>query len=250
MKVMSVYGYTQSGKTTVAETIISGLIARRYSVGSIKEIHYEQFHIDTEGTNTYRHKKAGAQLVSARGMSETDILYDVKLKLPDILKHYHHEYVICEGVTDYNLPKILCGKSIEELEERWEDGVFAISGVIAEQISEYRGLPVINVLKEPERLIKLVEEKVFELLPDVPVECCSSCGYDCRTLRDKILLGEAKREDCIESKGSVKLYIDGKPIKMVPFVQDILRNTCLGLISQFDGYEEESKIKIEIGNEI
>ena len=204
MKVLSVYGYTQSGKTTVVEAIIKGLRAKRYSVGSIKEIHFEEFVIDTPGTNTYRHREAGSQLVSARGMKETDILYNEMLKLTDILKHYDHEYVICEGVTDYNLPKILTAKSIEEIEERWESGIFAISGVIAETISEYKGLPVINVLKEPEKLISLVEEKVFDLLPDVPIECCSACGYDCRTFTEKILNGEAKREDCVQVKSDVK----------------------------------------------
>ncbi len=248
MKVLSVYGYTGSGKTTVVETLIKGLRAKRYSVGSIKEIHFEEFAIDTPGTNTYRHREAGSQLVSARGMKETDILYDEKLKLTDILKHYHHEYVICEGVTDYNLPKILAAKSVDELEKRWERGIFAVSGVIAETLNEYKGVPVINALKEPEKLINLVEEKVFELLPDAPIECCSACGYDCRTLAEKILKGEAKREDCVQTKSKVKLYINDEPIQMVPFVENILKSTCLGLISQFEGYEDESSIRIEINN--
>ena len=75
MKVLSVYGYTGSGKTSTIEQIIGELIRRGYSVGSIKDIHFESFAIDTVGSNTDRHRKAGAELVTARGIHETDVLF-------------------------------------------------------------------------------------------------------------------------------------------------------------------------------
>lgn len=71
MKVFSVYGITKSGKTTTIENIIRELKRRGYTVGSVKEIHYEKFAIDTEGTNTDRHRRAGAEPVTARGHFET-----------------------------------------------------------------------------------------------------------------------------------------------------------------------------------
>ena len=46
MKVFSVVGVTKSGKTTTIEQIIKEFIRRGYSVGSVKEIHFEQFAID------------------------------------------------------------------------------------------------------------------------------------------------------------------------------------------------------------
>ncbi|SHJ21790.1 molybdopterin-guanine dinucleotide biosynthesis protein B [Dethiosulfatibacter aminovorans DSM 17477] len=247
MKVFSIYGYTQSGKTTIAETMIAELAKRRYSVGSIKEIHFEEFNIDTPGSNTDRHRNAGASPVTARGHDETDVMYPVKLSLPDILKHYSNEYVVCEGVTDYNLPKIIAASSVEDLEKRWEQGIFAVSGRVAEILGdEYRGVPVINVLEEPARLADLVVEKVFDLLPDVNEKCCNQCGYGCRGLTDKILAGEATRNDCIQKTSSVKLFINGKEIGMVPFVEEILRNACTGVVSTLEGYSENSSIEIKI----
>ena len=74
MKVVSIFGFTKSGKTTTVEHVVAELRRRGYSVGSVKDIHFEDFTIETEGTNTYRHKKAGSQLVTARGLYETDIL--------------------------------------------------------------------------------------------------------------------------------------------------------------------------------
>jgi len=47
MKVFSIIGISKSGKTTVAERMIEKLSNRRYTVGSVKEIHYEKFTMET-----------------------------------------------------------------------------------------------------------------------------------------------------------------------------------------------------------
>lgn len=246
MKVFAVYGYTKTGKTTSIERIIEELRERRYSVGTVKEIHYEQFKMDAPGTNTHRHKVAGASQVTARGLNETDILYQRKLTIPEILKHYDHDYVICEGATDYNLPKIITGSTIEDLDKRWGKGIFAITGKIAENINEYRGVPAINALTNSSQLVDLIEEKVFSLLPDVKEECCSRCGTDCRSFCDGLIKGIYKESDCIQKNKTVEVFINEKPLDMVPFVQDIIESTIRGMIGQLDGYMENSDIRIKI----
>lgn len=246
MKVFSVIGISKSGKTTTVENVIKELKKRRYTVGSVKEIHFEDFAIDEEGTNTYRHKIAGAQLVSARGYHETDILFPEKLSIDKLLSFYEQDYVVLEGVRDGNIPKIVTAHTVEEIEERFDEYVFCISGRIADEIKEYKGVPVINCLTETEKLTDLIEEKVFEKLPDFPVDCCGKCGYDCRTLGINILKGKAKREDCILSKGNTKLYIDGQEIQMVPFVQKLLYNSVLGIVKELDGYKENGEIVIKM----
>lgn len=249
MKVFSVFGFTGSGKTTTIENIIKELKARRYSVGSVKEIHYEDFAIDIVGSNTHRHKVAGAQLVTARGYFETDVLFPEKLPIERILSFYDQDYVVLEGVTDYNLPKILTAKSIEEIEERIDESVFAISGRISNEMDSYKGIPVINSLQNLSELVDLVEEKVFSKLPDFDPKCCTACGYDCRSLGIKILNGEAKRSDCILDESKISLFINEQKIDMVPFVQNILSNTVKGIVSELQGYKKGSKIRIEVGNE-
>ncbi|MCT4564675.1 MAG: molybdopterin-guanine dinucleotide biosynthesis protein MobB [Maledivibacter sp.] len=249
MKVFSVFGFTGSGKTTTIENIIRELKMRKYSVGSVKEIHYEDFAIDMVGSNTYRHRMAGAELVTARGYFETDVLFPKKISVEKMLSFYDQEYVVLEGVTDYNLPKILTAKSIDEIEEKLDESVFAISGRISNDIDSYKGIPVINSLDNLDELVDTIEEKVFVKLPDFESKCCSACGYDCRTLGIKILKGEAKRSDCILSESNVSLFINDKKIDIVPFVQSILSNTIQGIVSELDGYERGSKIRIEIGKE-
>lgn len=162
MKIIYVYGYSKSGKTTTVECLIRELKRRNYTVGTVKEIHYEEFAIDAEGSNTDRHKKAGADLVTARGLFETDILFQHKLSMPEILKFYNQDYVLLEGVTDFDVPKILCASSIEDVEKRMDSSVFALSGIISNKICRYKDLPVINAVTDIERLTDLVEEVALD----------------------------------------------------------------------------------------
>ena len=98
----------------------------------MKEIHFEQFAIDPVPTsNTNRHKAAGSQLVTARGLSETDVLYQSMLPILEILEHYDHDYVILEGVTDCNVPRILTAHNEQELIERIDCRAVCVSGVFA-----------------------------------------------------------------------------------------------------------------------
>lgn len=162
MKIFSVFGFSKSGKTTTIENLIQELVRRGYSVGSVKDIHFERFAIDTEGTNTDRHKKAGAELVSARGLYETDILFQSRLQVPELLKFYTQDFVIFEGTSDFSMPRILCSTSMEDIKKRMNDDVFAISGVISNEISSYKDLPAINSLTDIIMLTDLAEKNAIE----------------------------------------------------------------------------------------
>lgn len=247
MKVFSVFGITDSGKTTTVECIIKELRRRRYSVGTIKDIHFQGFQMDQEGTNTWRHRVAGSQLVTARGFYETDILFQEKMDIQDLLPFYHHDWLILEGVYETNVPHILCAHETKDIDERLTDLVFAISGRVSEKMTEYKGIPVINALKDIEKLVDLLEEKVFDHLPFLKPACCDMCGLDCHRLAVEILQGKRKREDCVlVGEQQVEVKIGGKSLTMVPFVQDIVRGAVEGVLRELDGYEEEQDIEIII----
>jgi len=244
MKIFSVIGITKSGKTTTIENIIKELVRRNYTVGSIKEIHFHDFKMDEEGTNTDRHKKAGSSLVTARGTFETDILHQEKMNINDILKEYSHDFVVMEGVRDTCAPKIVTAHDIEGIEDRLDETTFAISGQISNKITEYKGIPVINSETDIIKLVDLIEEKVFCKLPDVKDECCQECGYTCKSLSENILMGLAKRSDCVMLRENTTLKINGKEITMVPFVQKILKNSIEAVLKELDGYSENGDIEI------
>lgn len=214
MKVISVIGISGTGKTTTIESIIRELKRRNYSVGTVKEIHFHAFQMDVEGTNTYRHKEAGASLVTARGAYETDILFQEKLSLDRILSFYDHDYVLLEGVRDTNIPKILTALDKEGIEDRFDESIVAISGKISAEITEYKGLPAINSLTNIEDLVDLIEEK----------------SYDTKNNIEKV-------ENCM-------LKINGRPIDINPFVERILRDCLEAIAKGLDGYEEAGDIEI------
>jgi len=246
VKAIAVNGITKSGKTTVCEVIIRGLRQRGYSVGSVKEIHFEQFAMDPDpNTNTNRHRAAGAQLVTARGLYETDVLYQSKLAIEKILSHYDHDYLILEGVTDCNAPRIITAHNPEEVYEQADDRVIAVSGVLANSNTDLiLGLPVFNALDDPEALVDFVEERAFAPLPSFDPQCCSRCGHSCLELTGLIAQQKAKREDCVLWTQETELMINGIPIPMVPFVQSILKNAVLGVVQELRGFKKHGEIEV------
>lgn len=239
MKVFSICGYSDSGKTTTAELIIRELTARGYSVGSVKEIHAEGFAMDSSpASDTARQRGAGSGLVTARGLAETDVMFPGKLEMKKILRFYDgFDYVICESVRELPVPMILTAGSTEDLEKNWNDFVFCVSGGIADGIGAYKGLPALSALTEASALADLIEEKVFDMLPQADPEICGLCGYDCRRMGLRILRGEAARGDCQCGEGP-EIYIDGQRITLVPFVQKAVQGVVMGVLRELKGFKD------------
>ncbi|MDI9459051.1 MAG: molybdopterin-guanine dinucleotide biosynthesis protein MobB [Bacillota bacterium] len=248
MKAVAVNGISKSGKTTVCEALISGLRRRGYTVGSVKEIHFEAFAIDPDPTtNTRRHRAAGADLVTARGMYETDILYQTKLPMEEIFRHYNHDFLVLEGVSDCNVLSIVTAHSVEAVQDHLDERTAAVSGVVANTgLKEVCGLPVFNILHDPESLVDFVEERAFEPLPSFEQECCGECGYSCRELAGLVVKETARREDCVLWDPEVELYIAGTAVPMVPFVQRLLKNAVLGVAKELRGFRANSTIEVKL----
>lgn len=160
MRVVSIFGASGAGKTTAVEAIVRELCCRGYTVGSVKDIHAEDFSLEQVGSNTYRHREAGSLLVTARGLAETDLLYPRRLKIEEILAHYDQDFVILEGVRDGALPLIIAAKSEQEVDERLMPRVIALTGVLANTREEYRNLPVFSALTRAGELVDFIEEQV------------------------------------------------------------------------------------------
>lgn len=245
MKAIAINGPSNSGKTAVCQALIAGLRRRGYSVGSVKEIHCQDFAIDSPGADTDLHRVAGAELVTARGRLETDVLYQSELPIGAILRHYGQDYIILEGVSDCNVPRIITAHNRDEVAERMDCRAAAVSGVVANTGSKtILGLPVFNALQEPEALVDFVEKYAFAPLPAFDTDCCGRCGYSCRELAGRILRQEAKREDCVLWAQETELLLDGVSVAMVPFVQSILKNAVLAIAQELEGFKKNTKIEV------
>jgi len=167
MRVVALIGFSGSGKTTLAEIIIAGLCARGSSVGSVKRIHAEGFALDTPGTNTDRHRQAGAGPVTALGDRETDILFDHPLTIDEVLAHYDQDFVVLEGVRDARIPAIVVATREEDVAAKDNGNVVAVAGRLVEGMppgasldaAPYLALPALDALRYPEALIDFVVER-------------------------------------------------------------------------------------------
>ena len=165
MKVVNIQGRKKTGKTTTVTNIISELVRRGYSVGSVKGIHIDGFTMDSDSADTGKHKKAGADPVTARCHDETNIMFGRRMNLREILRHYDNDWVVIESHVDLNCPNVVTGLTGEypgegrdkSLAEQVNDLTVACSGVVANELDEFRGIPVVNSLTDIERLVDLIE---------------------------------------------------------------------------------------------
>ncbi|MBZ9653315.1 molybdopterin-guanine dinucleotide biosynthesis protein B [Phyllobacterium lublinensis] len=58
-RIFGITGWKNSGKTTLTVKLVAELTRRGWRVSTVKHAHHD-FDIDKEGTDSYRHRKAGA----------------------------------------------------------------------------------------------------------------------------------------------------------------------------------------------
>ena len=107
---IGIAGWKNAGKTTLAVKLIGELKRRGYRVASVKHAHHEA-DIDHEGTDTYRHRAAGAaEVVLVTGVRWAiihELREEAEPTLADILaKLAPADIVIVEGYKREAIPKI------------------------------------------------------------------------------------------------------------------------------------------------
>ncbi|MDO9577811.1 MAG: molybdopterin-guanine dinucleotide biosynthesis protein B [Candidatus Cloacimonadales bacterium] len=247
MKVFSVSGYHRTGKTTVVVELIKELKSRGYKVVSIKDIHSENFTMEKEGSNSWKHWQASGDVVIARGQNETYMIWHRSLSLNEMLDKLDADWVVVEGMRSEALPRIICAENQNELEELIDGTVFAISGKYSDDHVFYKDLPVFKAEKDIKDFTDRVEAKVFDVLPLVKGECCCECGLSCREMVVQILAGNKSRDICKTDRDrNVVIKFNGNDLKIVPYVQQTFIDVVIGYLQNLKGYKKGSKITIEI----
>lgn len=108
--VIAVVGWKNSGKTTLVTRLVSELCRRGYRVATVKHAHHD-FDIDHEGTDSYRHRAAGAFEVALVSGRRWALIHELGAEsepgLAEILaKLAPADIVIIEGYKREPIPKI------------------------------------------------------------------------------------------------------------------------------------------------
>lgn len=109
--ILCFVGRSNSGKTTLIERLIPELVRAGYKVATVKHAGHG-FDLDTEGKDSWRHKRAGASsvIVMSRGSLAmfTDVSESIKLEeVRDQFLDHSYDLIIAEGWKNEGYPKIV-----------------------------------------------------------------------------------------------------------------------------------------------
>ncbi|RAI00779.1 molybdopterin-guanine dinucleotide biosynthesis protein B [Acuticoccus sediminis] len=76
MKVFGVVGWKNSGKTTLVERLVTEITARGLTVSTIKRAHH-RVDVDQEGTDSWRHRAAGAREVMLASSTRWALMHEL-----------------------------------------------------------------------------------------------------------------------------------------------------------------------------
>jgi len=226
--IVAVVGSSNSGKTTAVEALIRGLTKRGYAVASAKHIPDPKFTIDTEGKDTWRHIKAGASTVLSVAPNELTAIKKVdttNYSLEQVIAEFPDEVdiIILEGFKgligqNASVPKLVTAKTVKEITaalERYKNILAFISSIPNGKLETE--IPFIDALKEPEKLVDLVNSKVAVLVER-----------------------KRKREE------KITIQIDEKFLPLGDFVQGIIRNAVLAMVSSLKGVKIKGEEKVSV----
>lgn len=259
MRVFAVSGVHHCGKTTTIEHLIRELARRGYSVGAVKSVHRDRFSIDRAGTNTDRHRTAGAAVVAAVSDAQTAIMWSGRLTYDEILRFYDTDWVIIEGAHLEPYPRIVCAGTERHIEQRFDESTFLICGAVAQELDSWRGVPVMDATTRAKEVVDLLERSVPECerkeqgppersSPDqgYPQQGCLEQGGLQQGFLERDSLQQGFLEPGPEERFEAEVQVDGEELHLAPFVQDFVSRTVLGMLSSLKGYKPGSEFKIEI----
>ncbi|MBE7638057.1 molybdopterin-guanine dinucleotide biosynthesis protein B [Sneathiella sp. P13V-1] len=110
MKIVGISGWSGNGKTTLLVQVIPALIARGYTVSSVKHAHHN-FDVDTPGKDSYRHREAGAKEVMVASAARWALMHENREEdepgIYDLIKHMTPvDILLVEGFKREDFPKI------------------------------------------------------------------------------------------------------------------------------------------------
>lgn len=147
--VLGIAGWKNSGKTTLVERLVAELAGRGLRVTTVKHAHHD-FDVDVPGTDSWRHRQAGAQevaIVSSRRWALMHELHDEpEPELDQILERLSPaDIVIAEGWKRGSHPKIEVRRHAAVAKvEPLAPGDPTVIAIVADHATDTGGLPVFH----------------------------------------------------------------------------------------------------------
>jgi molybdopterin-guanine dinucleotide biosynthesis protein B len=208
--VVSFVGKSNTGKTTLIEKLIVELKDRGFKVATVKFTNHK-FDPDEEGKDTWRHTKAGAAATALVTPEKTAVFIPGdRLNIDELIFNCftHSDILLVEGGKERRTPKFCMLDSVEDRPECPAEELLATVG------DHNRPGPVPHFKRDDIKgIADMIQEKFLKRF----------------------------------SRGGVRVWIDGEPLEMKPFVQGFVRQTIRGMLSSLKGAKNGRHIQIKIG---
>jgi len=145
MKVFGVTGWKNSGKTTLVSKLVTEIKARGYSVSTIKRTHHN-VDLDQPGTDSFKHRSAGAQEVVLLSDNRYALLRELPepISLPAMIERLDPvDLVLVEGFKAGAHAKIECHRAERERPLISQDNTSIVA--IASDTAVDTSLPVLDL---------------------------------------------------------------------------------------------------------
>ena len=235
MKAVSIIGPKNSGKTTLGLKLAEHFKSQGKTVAAAKFSHHD---LGWQDTDTAKYAKT-CDAVAGLGPSETFVHWTDQRFLPDILPLLTADVLIVEGGKSLGyLPRILCLRGDLTDGTDWLTPELAIASYGEETV---KGVESMNSI---EALGNVILEKGFFL----PGMDCETCGRpDCKTLATEIVRGATTTKACLAMHNSIQVDINGAPIGMKDFVEDIISASIREMLRTLKGYSPgKATIKLDV----
>ena len=224
MVVLAVIGPKGSGKTATIEVLIKGLKKMGLKVATIKHIPEREFTIDTPKKDTWRHAKAGADIITAVSPNEIAIIRKgetTSMEIEQILAliEDHADVILIEGFKGLvrekpQIPKIVMVREPKDAEEAIATYRPILAFVGQKPLEVRSRIPYVDLTGGEEALMQVLGPKIKTML-------------------------EKERE-----KRKMVVRVLGSKVQLNPFVRNILRNTIMAMLSSLKGVDLKGEEKI------
>ncbi|MBL8578535.1 MAG: molybdopterin-guanine dinucleotide biosynthesis protein B [Mesorhizobium sp.] len=96
-RVFGITGWKNSGKTTLTEKLVTEFTTRGWKISTVKHAHHD-FDIDQPGTDSFRHREAGASEVAIVSGRRWALMHELRGEAEPTLEHVLSRMAPCDLV--------------------------------------------------------------------------------------------------------------------------------------------------------
>ncbi|MDR2967189.1 MAG: molybdopterin-guanine dinucleotide biosynthesis protein B [Methanobacteriaceae archaeon] len=209
IRIVSVVGKKNTGKTLLTVKIIQELKKRDFKVATIKHSHHKM-EMDRKDTDTWKHKEAGSDMVVGAGdRTFFNIANDLPLeRILFLIKVIEEpDFVVVEGFKNYKYSKISTSRELED--------EFTLKTVDAFNIDG----------NEVKSLVDIIEKNSYDIIDTLYT---NECDYiDGESIGKAIVNNEINYDS---EDTDVYLSINEKVIGLNYFVNNFIKHSIIGML--------------------